>query len=72
MEIHLPPDLIAKLQHHLATGRFPSESALIEHAVRRFLDEEQRSTDRLEALRRIGHTVDEAGLYERIILPDLE
>jgi len=70
MDVNLPADLAAKLQQHLTTGRFPDANALIEQAVRRFLDEEQRSDDRLEALRRVAQAVDDAGLYERILVPE--
>jgi hypothetical protein len=43
---------------------------VIEQAVRRFLDEQHRGAERLEALRRIGNAVDQAGLYERVLIPD--
>jgi ABC-type antimicrobial peptide transport system ATPase subunit len=33
------------------------------------LDERQRAQRRLDALRRIGRAVDEAGLYERVLIP---
>ena len=48
-------------------GRSPDE--LIEPAVRHFLDERRRAQRRLDALRRIGRAVDEAGLYERVLIP---
>ena len=70
MEIHLPADLTQQLQTEVAAGHYPSASTLIEQALRRFLTEQQRGSDRLEALRRIGQAVDDAGLYERVILPD--
>ena len=70
MEVNLPTDLTQQLQTEVASGRYPSASALIEEALRRFLSEQQRGTERLEALRRIGQAVNDAGLYERVILPD--
>src|ERR1039458_9880521 len=42
----------------------------IGQAVRHFLDERQRGQRRLNALRRIGQAVDQAGLYERVLVPD--
>lgn len=44
----------------------------IERAVRRFLDESHRGERRLDALRRIGQAVDQAGLCERTLVPDQE
>jgi hypothetical protein len=41
-------------------------------AVRQFFDERQRGQQRLDALRRIGQAVDQAGLYERVLLPSRE
>lgn len=70
MEVNLPADLAQQLQDEVAAGRYPNVSTLIEQALRRFLSEQQRYTERLEALRRIGQAVDDAHLYERVILPD--
>ncbi len=70
MEVNLPADLTHELQAEVAAGRYLSASTLIEQALRRFLSERQRATERLEALRRIGQAVDDAGLYERVVLPD--
>jgi Arc/MetJ-type ribon-helix-helix transcriptional regulator len=44
----------------------------VEAAVQHFLDQRQRSQRRLEALRRIGQAVDDAGLYERMLAPGQE
>lgn len=70
MEVTLPADLRTQLQQELATGLYGSADALIEQAVRQFLDERQRGQRRLDALRRIGQAVDEAGLYERVLIPE--
>ena len=70
MEVTLPADLRKQLEQELATGRYQSRDELIEQAVRHFLDEHQRGQQRLEALRRIGQAVDEAGLYERVLIPE--
>ena len=72
MDISLPSELTERLQQEVAYGHYPSTNAVIEHAVRRFFEEQHRGADRLEALRRIGAAVDQAGLYERVLLPDSE
>ena len=70
MEVTLPADLRKQVEQELASGRYRSPDELIEQAVRHFLDERQRGQRRLDALRRIGQAVDEAGLYERALIPD--
>jgi len=70
MEVTLPAGLRKQVEQELASGRFHSPDELIQQAVRHFLDERQRGQRRLDALRRIGHAIDEAGLYERVLLPD--
>ena len=69
MDVSLPAGLTKQLQQEVAAGRYPCTNAAIEQAVRRFLEEQHRGTDRLEALRRIGNAVDRAGLYDRVLLP---
>ncbi len=70
MEVTLPADLRKQVEQELASGRYQSLDELIAQAVRHFLDERQRGQRRLEALRRVGQAVDEAGLYERVLIPD--
>ena len=70
MEVTLPADLKKQVEQELASGRYQSRDELIEQAVRHFLDERQRGQGRLDALRRMGQAVDQAGLYERVLLPD--
>jgi Arc/MetJ-type ribon-helix-helix transcriptional regulator len=72
MDVSLPADLTERLQQEVAAGHYPNTNAVIEHALRRFLEEQHRGADRLEALRRIGSAVDQVGLYERVLLPDSE
>ena len=72
MDVSLPADLTKQLQQEVADGRYPSTNAVIEQAVRRFLDQQRRGADRLEALRRIGDAVDQADLYERVLLPNAQ
>lgn len=69
MEVTLPADLRKQVEQEHASGRYQSRDELIEQAVRHFLDERQRGQRRLDALRRIGQAVDEAGLYERVLMP---
>lgn len=70
MDVTLPADLSRQVEQELASGRYPSRDELIEQAVRHFFDERQRGQRRLDALRRIGQAVDQAGLYERVLIPD--
>jgi putative addiction module CopG family antidote len=69
MEITLPPDLREQVEQELASGRYRSPDELIEQAVRRLLDERERGLRRLDALRRIGQAVDQADLYDRVLVP---
>ena len=70
MEVTLPADLTTQVEQELASGQFRSRDELIEQAVRRFFDERERGRQRLDSLRRIGQAVDQAGLYERMLIPD--
>jgi Arc/MetJ-type ribon-helix-helix transcriptional regulator len=70
MEVALPADLRRRVEQELASGRYHTSDELIEQAVRQFLDERQRGERRLDALRRLGQVVDQAGLYERVLLPE--
>ncbi len=72
MEVTLPADLTKQVEQEAAKGGFQSRDELFEQAVRHFLDELQRRQRRLDALRRIGQTVDQAGLYERVLVPGQE
>lgn len=72
MELTLPADLTRQVEQELASGRYRSRDHLIEQAVRHFLDERQRVQQRFEALRRIGQAVDQAGLYEQVLVPRQE
>ena len=72
MDVTLPADLRNQVEQELASGRYRSSNELIEQAVRQFFDERQRGQQRLDALRRIGQAVDQAGLYERVLIPSQE
>ena len=70
MQVKLPADLRNQVEQELASGHFQSPDELIQEAVRQFLEQRQRGQQRLEALRRIGQAVDQAGLYEKALIPD--
>ena len=72
MDVTLPADLRAQVDQELASGHYQSPDDLILQAARHFLDERQRGQRRLDALRRIGQAVDQAGLYERVLIPGRE
>ena len=72
MDVTLPADLRQQVEQELASGLYQSPDELIEQAVRHFLDERRRGQQRLDALRRIGQAVDQAGLYERVLVPGQE
>jgi Arc/MetJ-type ribon-helix-helix transcriptional regulator len=72
MDVTLPADLTKQVEQELANGNYRSRDELIEQAVRHFFDERQRGKQRLDALRRIGQAVDQAGLYERVLIPAQE
>jgi Arc/MetJ-type ribon-helix-helix transcriptional regulator len=70
MDVPLPADLSRQIEQELASGRYQSRDELIEKAARHFFDERQRGQRRLDALRRLGEAVEQAGLYERVLIPD--
>ena len=72
MEVTLPADLSMQVEQDVFSGRYETAGELIEEAVRVFLDDRHSGQRGLEALRRIGHAVDQAGLYEPVLLPDAE
>jgi Arc/MetJ-type ribon-helix-helix transcriptional regulator len=72
MDVTLPADLTREVERELANGTYRSRDELIEQAVRHLFGERQRGQQRLDALRRIGQAVDQAGLYERVLIPSQE
>ena len=72
MDVTLPADLTNQVEQELVAGRYRSRDELIEQAVRQFFDERQRGLQRLDALRRIGQAADQAGVYERVLIPSQE
>ena len=72
MDVTLPADLTKQVEQELVNGHYRSRDELIEQAVRHFFDERKRGQQRLDALRRIGQAVNQAGLYERVLIPGQE
>lgn len=72
MNVSLSADLEKRVQEELASGRYQDPDQLIEDAVRHFLEQRQRGQRRLDALRRVGQAVDQAGLYEQVLVPGRE
>ena len=72
MDVKLPADLTKQVEQELVNGHYRSRDELIEQAVRDFFDQRQRAQQRLDAVRRIGQAVDQAGLYERVLIPGQE
>jgi Arc/MetJ-type ribon-helix-helix transcriptional regulator len=68
MTLSLPPELEERVETELALGGFENPSQLIEEAVAEFLDS-RRARRRLDALNRIAHAVEEAGLSDSVYLP---
>jgi Arc/MetJ-type ribon-helix-helix transcriptional regulator len=72
MNLNLSPEIENRVKGELAAGQFADMTQLVETAVRYFLDQRQRSQQRLQALRRVGQAVDDAGLYDRVLVPNPE
>jgi Arc/MetJ-type ribon-helix-helix transcriptional regulator len=72
MNVNLSPEIEKRVNDELAAGQFQDMNQFVETAVQYFLDQRQRSQHRLDALRRIGQAVDDAGLYERVLMPSPE
>ena len=72
MDVTLSADLTMRVERELANGNYRSRDELIEQVVRHLLDDRQRGQRRIEALRRIGDQVDQAGLYERVLTSSQE
>lgn len=69
MEISLPEHLTIQIQQQITSGRYCTVDELMAEAVSLLLDQQARSQRRIESLRRIGQMVDDAGLYERVLIP---
>jgi Arc/MetJ-type ribon-helix-helix transcriptional regulator len=67
MNLNLPPEIEKRVQGELDAGQYRDMEQFLQTAVLYFLDQRQHSQERLEALRRLGQAVDDAGLYERVL-----
>ncbi len=72
MEISLPEHLSIQIEQQIATGRYRTADELMEEAVSLLLDQQASANRRIESWRRIGKMVDDAGLYDKVLLPDDE
>ncbi|MGA2267937.1 MAG: hypothetical protein ABSH44_05650 [Bryobacteraceae bacterium] len=72
MDVNLSPEIENRVKDELAAGQYQDLNEFVETAVQYFLDQRQRSQQRLQALRRIGQAVDDAGLYQRVLVPSQE
>lgn len=70
MDVTLPAELVEALDKEVKAGHFRDRGELLEFALRKFLRDRATPFDRLEALNRLGKLVDEAGLYESVLIPD--
>jgi Arc/MetJ-type ribon-helix-helix transcriptional regulator len=64
--------LAKQAEQELVSGHYRSRDELIEQAVRHLFNERQRGQQRLDALRRIGEAVGQAGVYESVLIPGQE
>ena len=72
MDVNLSPEIENRVKDEMSAGQYRDLNQFVETAVQYFLDQRQRSQQRLQALRRIGQAVDAAGLYERVLVPSQE
>ena len=72
MDVNLSPEIKNRVKDEMSAGQYRDLNQFVETAVQYFLDQRQRSQQRLQALRRIGQAVDAAGLYERVLVPSQE
>jgi Arc/MetJ-type ribon-helix-helix transcriptional regulator len=70
--VNLSPEVERRVEGELAGGQYRDVNQFFDTAVRYFLDQNERNRERLQALRRVGQAVDDAGLYERVLVPSQE
>jgi Arc/MetJ-type ribon-helix-helix transcriptional regulator len=68
----LKPETERLVAEALAGGYSKDASQLIDQAVREFLDRRRQRDERRRAMDELARSVDEAGLYERVLIPDQE
>jgi Arc/MetJ-type ribon-helix-helix transcriptional regulator len=69
MQISLSEHLSLQVEQQLAAGGYRTAQELVEEAVSLLLEQRARAKGRIDSLRRIGQMVDDAGLYERVLVP---
>jgi Arc/MetJ-type ribon-helix-helix transcriptional regulator len=72
MNVNLSPEIEKRVKGELVAGQYRDADQFVETAVQYFLDQRQRGQQRLQALRRVGQAVDDAGLYEHVLVPSQE
>ena len=70
--MNLSPEVERRVEGELAGGQYRDVNQFFDTAGRYFLDQNERNRERLQALRRVGQAVDDAGLYERVLVPSQE
>ena len=70
MDINLTPETIEQVQREIEAGRYPSADVMVEEALKVLLEHNKRGHERLKSLERIGSAVDQAGLYDKILVSD--
>ncbi len=69
MKILLSDHLSRQVEQQIGVGGYRTADELVEEAVSRLLDQHAEAQKRIESLDRIVKMVDEAGLYERVLVP---
>jgi Arc/MetJ-type ribon-helix-helix transcriptional regulator len=72
MNVNLSPEIARRVEGELAAGQYRDANQFFDTAVQYFLDQNERNRERLQALRRVGQAVDDAGLYDRVLVPGQE
>lgn len=72
MTVNLSPEIENRVKDEWVASQYRDANQFVETAVQYFLDQRQRGQQRLQALRKIGQAVDDAGLYERVLVPTQE
>ena len=70
--MNLSPEVERRVEGELAGGQYRDVNQFFDTAVQFFLDQNERNRERTQALRRVGQAVDDAGLYERVLVPSQE
>ena len=69
MEISLSENLSRQIEQQIASGGYRTAEELVEEAVSLLLDDRAKALLRREALDRVMQMADDAGLYERVLIP---